>query len=232
MTYKSSPYQQLPTCHPSCDQHATASRSWGDGGQDGALIRACGVVHDHFGAHGKQSKREEQTKSTVTHGNSMEMYWTRAQRTKKHIVHRFIPHEVDDCPVNPAMSFDEEATERFLRDHSDDVIDNWRFRGNSLKHGSKKNKWLGSTTFRLLDEPDPVTNTCDYDVHLTSDIAICTHDNTFVAQEAQLLANETPIGRRPVLHLILQKRNGGSKRYQFELHAQDVVSGESDMTSG
>ena len=46
--------------------------------------------------------------------------------------------------------------------------------------------------------------------------------NMFVPQSIQYLSNETPVGRKPALHLILQRQSGRSHRYQFELHLQEI----------
>ena len=44
-------------------------------------------------------------------------------------------------------------------------------------------------------------------------LSIISQDNMFVPQSIQYLVNETPVGRKPVLHLILQRQPARSRRY-------------------
>ena len=44
----------------------------------------------------------------------------------------------------------------------------------------------------------------------------------FVPQSIQYMKSTSIVGRKPVLHLILQRQTGRSHRYQFQLHLQEI----------
>ena len=94
------------------------------------------------------------------------------------------------------------------------VNGSWRFKGNSVDQGER---WIGSTTFHVVaDVHETVVGKEASEPNSENGITICmqawglsiiSQDNMFAPQSVQYMANETPVGRRPVLHLILQRQS-------------------------
>lgn len=98
--------------------------------------------------------------------------------------------------------------------------------------GDQDELWVGSTVFRVLtDDTGTVPDKKATRKNNKEGITICMQawglsvipqSNMFAPQSIQYLSSETPVGRKPVLHLILQRQSGRSHTYQFELHLQEI----------
>ena len=205
----------------------------GSGGQDGASIRAFGAVQDHF------VRLDSKGKNPKTNKNYRDE-WRRDgdTLTRVHNVPRtqeFVPSEDSHCPVRLSDLSDYRRTERYYKSGKDTKVDSWRFKGNSV---GKDDPWIGSTTFLIVSNghghsPQHETTDNSNNKQKGNVTAIATgiqawgmntiaHEHMFIAQTAKYVASDTPPGRKPVLHLVLQRRSGRSHKYQFELHQQDV----------
>ena len=139
---------------------------------------------------------------------------------------KFVPSECDDCPVDLALLTDDRTTEPFYRNSKTKEHDSWRFRGNSVGQGEE---WIGTTMFRVLTEDTKdVTNKNAVGYQQNKGctqawaLSVIPQSNMFVPQSIQNMTNESPVGRKPVVHLILQRQSGRSNRYQFELRLQEI----------
>ena len=93
-------------------------------------------------------------------------------------------------------------------------------------------EWIGTTVFCVLTEDTKGTaNKSAAGAQLNKGITICAQawglsvipqSNMFVPQSVQYMTNESPVGRRPVLYLRMQRQSGSSHRYQFELRLQEI----------
>ena len=205
----------------------------GSGGQDGASIRAFGAVQDHF------VRLDSKGKNPKTNKNYRDE-WRRDgdTLTRVHNVPRtqeFVPSEDSHCPVRLSDLSDYRRTEKYYKSGKDTKVDSWRFKGNSV---GKDDPWIGNTTFLIVSNghghsPQHETTDNSNNKQKGDVTAIATgvqawgmntiaHEHMFIAQTAKYVASDTPPGRKPVLHLVLQRRSGRSHKYQFELHQQDV----------
>ena len=205
----------------------------GSGGQDGASIRAFGAVQDHF------VRLDSKGKNPKTNKNYRDE-WRRDgdTLTRVHNVPRtqeFVPSEDSHCPVRLSDLSDYRRTEKYYKSGKDTKVDTWRFKGNSV---GKDDPWIGNTTFLIVSNghghsPQHETTDNSNNKQKGDVTAIATgiqawgmntiaHEHMFIAQTAKYVASDTPPGRKPVLHLVLQRRSGRSHKYQFELHQQDV----------
>ena len=205
----------------------------GSGGQDGASIRAFGAVQDHF------VRLDSKGKNPKTNKNYRDE-WRRDgdTLTRVHNVPRtqeFVPSEDSHCPVRLSDLSDYRRTEKYYKSGKDTKVDSWRFKGNSV---GKNDPWIGNTTFLIVSNghrhsPQHETTDNSNNKQKGDVTAIATgiqawgmntiaHEHMFIAQTAKYVASDTPPGRKPVLHLVLQRRSGRSHKYQFELHQQDI----------
>ena len=90
-------------------------------GEDGALIRACGAVIDHFDA---QKSRSKTTKTNIKYQDEWRL--DGHTLTRVHNVPRtskFVPPECDDCPIDLSELADDRITEHFYRSNKVTVHD-------------------------------------------------------------------------------------------------------------
>ena len=112
----------------------------GSGGQDGALIRACGAVTDHFDAQDSRSKTTKANKRYQDEWRLDGRVLIRVHNVPR--TSKFVPSECDDCPVDIDLLTDDRTTELFFRNGKTKEHDMCRFRGNStggsVKNGSEQ----------------------------------------------------------------------------------------------
>lgn len=102
-------------------------------------------------------------------------------------------------------------------------------------HRGKCEEWIGTTEFRVLTEDmERATGKVVASAQQSKNITMCTQawglsiipqSNMFVLQSFQYMTSESLTGRKPVLHLILQRQSGRSHKYQFELHTGEEGNG-------
>ena len=141
----------------------------------------------------------------------------------------FVPSECDDCPVHLSALADDRTAEHYYRNGKAKVHDLWRFRGNFV---GQSEEWIGTTVFRVLtDDAETMPGKVTMENKQNKGITICMQawglsvipqSNMFVPRSIQYMTNESTVGRKPVLRLILQRQSGRSHRYQFELRLQEI----------
>ena len=137
----------------------------------------------------------------------------------------FVPSEDSHCPVRLSDLSDYRRTEKYYKSGKDTKVDSWRFKGNSV---GKDDPWIGNTTFLIVSNghghsPQHETTDNSNNKQKGEFTAIATgiqawgmntiaHEHMFIAQTAKYVASDTPPGRKPVLHLVLQRRSGRSHK--------------------
>ena len=146
----------------------------GSGGQDGALIRACGAVIDPFNVQKSRSKTQKTNKKyqdelrfdpfnvqksrskTPKTNKKYQDEWRLDGHTQTRVHNvprssRFVPSECDDCPINISRLADDRFTEHFYKTGKESIHDSWRFRGNStpssrMSNGLEAQRFTSSLT--------------------------------------------------------------------------------------